>query len=243
MPTLSLTLPSGLAGEVRGLKGREVKLLGESKNPYFDVLDGCWVGTTAPGPYTLHDGVKPRWSEVLAGDIMTALLKVSEATFGTERVVNWACTDRNCRGTTAELNPTPINVARDIKIRPLAPALLAAFSAGNRVEITVAGVKVWHRLQTGATLDAAFRTAGTGGADLFHMLAGQIDEIEGVRQFDQDKVAWLEDLELADLRILGKMMQSHECGPEQSFETQCAFCKRSQSVPFPFIDFLLNPDE
>ena len=243
MPVLQKTLPSGLSGEIRGLKGREIKKLGESQNPYFDVLDGCWLKTLAAGPYVLHDGERPRWTEVLSGDIMTALLAVSEATFGAKRVVNWPCESHGCRSQVAALNATPIDVTKNIAIRPLAPEMLAAFRDGNRIEAVVDGKRLWHRLATGADIAAAFARAGKGKPDIFEALERRIVEIEGVRDFPQDRIAWLEELELADLRAFGKTMNSRECGPEQTFQTQCAFCKLVQDVPIPFIDLLIQTEE
>ena len=57
----AIVCPSGLAGEVRGLRGKEGKLLADRAaaraGATFDqILAGCWLATADPGVYDLADG-------------------------------------------------------------------------------------------------------------------------------------------------------------------------------------------
>ena len=55
MPTV-ITCPSGLSGEIRGLKGKEGKLLADRASAKsgvtFDrILAGCWLATNKPAEF------------------------------------------------------------------------------------------------------------------------------------------------------------------------------------------------
>ncbi|MEK7717126.1 MAG: hypothetical protein AAB322_05170, partial [Pseudomonadota bacterium] len=57
----AIVCPSGLAGEVRGLKGKEGKLLADraaakAGSTFENLLSGCWLTTTEPGIYEVADG-------------------------------------------------------------------------------------------------------------------------------------------------------------------------------------------
>ena len=60
--TTHIICPSGLAGEIRGLKGKEGKLLSDRSSAragatFEKILAGCWLSTTDPGLYELSDPV------------------------------------------------------------------------------------------------------------------------------------------------------------------------------------------
>ena len=66
MPEIPVKCPSGLSGRVRGLKGREFRLLGNKKDirsgeAYDKILSSCWLGSEEPGNYDIEKGGAPDW--------------------------------------------------------------------------------------------------------------------------------------------------------------------------------------
>ena len=72
-----ITCPSGLSGEIRGLKGKEGKLLADraaarSGSTFEKILAGCWLATIDPGIYDLPDNGAVDWSRVLVAELSLA---------------------------------------------------------------------------------------------------------------------------------------------------------------------------
>lgn len=224
--------PSGLVLDVREVKGREIRQLKEAKNPLLLIAEGCTVKVVHPGPYTLHDGQKLRWAEVLAGDMMTAILKVAEAGFGTMRTPLFECLEEECRKQHPQPTPWPIDLSQ-VPVKKITPADLQSFLNGNRFICTVAGKEVAFMLPTGATIDAAFRL--NPSAHPWKAVADSIYEIEGLtHQFDSDKFDWLDDLGADELTTLGLAMRAPDCGPELGVKVQCQWCGRERVRQLPF---------
>jgi hypothetical protein len=223
---------------MRELRAREIRAIRESKNPLLSIAEGCAVKVIDPGPYTLHDGSHVRWSEVLAGEMMTATLAVAEAGFGVKRSVPFECTDEDCRKRCPRPTLVPLDLKADLTIRPIDPAVLAQFLADNRFTCTVAGKTVTYRLPTGATIDAAFRLAPD--AHQWQSLADSILEIEGVGKFNPDKIAWIDDLPAGDLKALGEGLAQHDCGPQSTLKVQCRWCGRERDRVIPFANLTLE---
>jgi hypothetical protein len=229
--------PSGLVLDVRELKGREIRQIREVKNPLLTIAEGCTVKVVDAGPYVLHDGKSVRWGEALAGDMMTAILRVAEAGFGVKRKVPFECTDEDCRKRCPEPTLWPLDLRADLAIRPISPEDLQAFLKDNRFEDVIEGARVVYRLPTGATIDAAFRQRPD--AHEWKALADGIIEIEGVRPFDQDKLDWIDNLSADGLRKLGLAMGAREPGPPNTLKVQCHWCgrERVRVVPFAGLTF------
>src|SRR4051794_41098829 len=93
--TTHIVCPSGLAGEIRGLKGKEGKVLSDRTAAragalFEKILAGCWLGTTDPGIYELSETGSTDstgtidWSKILVADRFYALLQIRALTFGDE---------------------------------------------------------------------------------------------------------------------------------------------------------------
>src|SRR5512140_1005118 len=101
MPNV-ITCPSGLSGEIRGLKGKEGKLLADRSAArsglLFDrILAGCWLATLDSGIYALDEGEALDWSKVLVADRFYALLQIRSLTFGDEYAFQVQCQSAGCR--------------------------------------------------------------------------------------------------------------------------------------------------
>jgi len=109
-----IVCPSGLAGEVRGLTGKEGKLLADrslarSGATIDRILGSCWLQTTDAGIYELADGANPDWSKVLVGDRFYALVQIRRASFGdTVRTGGYlACAARSSNARACESSVIP----------------------------------------------------------------------------------------------------------------------------------------
>src|ERR1041384_4744712 len=181
--TMHIVCPSGLAGEIRGLKGKEGKLLSDRTAAragamFEKILAGCWLSTSDPGIYELPEGGAVDWSKVLVADRFYTLLQIRARTFGDEYAFSVQCQSQACR----ERFEWTLNL-QELLVVPLSDAAKAAFKGGNRFETALPhdGRRVWFRLMTGAdeVRAASVFKAGRDGM-LLTALALRIIEIENV---------------------------------------------------------------
>ena len=227
--------PSGLAGEVRGLTGKEGKLLADrslarSGATIDRILGSCWVQTTDAGVYELADGANPDWSKVLVGDRFYALVQIRRASFGDDYAFSVQCEAASCR----ERFEWELKLG-DLSVRALSDEAKAAFRGGNRFETALprGDRKVWFRLLSGADEVRAATLRRQGRENLLLEAVGlRIVEIEGVA--DKDRRRFLEDVELADLTALLDAFEHVDGGIETSIEVECPSCQAVQDVDLPF---------
>jgi hypothetical protein len=234
MPT-TIVCPSGLSGEIRGLKGKEGKLLADRSaaragSTFEKLLSGCWLQTLDPGIYELPEGAALDWSKVLVADRFYALLEIRALTFGDDYAFAVQCKNAGCR----ERFEWELSL-RKLPVKPLSDAAKAAFRAGNRFETKLPrdGRRVWFRLMTGSD-EARAAAALKGGKDgmLLTALALRIVEVEGVAE--RDKRAFLEDMEMADATALLDRFEEVDGGVETTLEVECPSCLGVQEVELPF---------
>ncbi len=231
----TITCPSGLSGEIRGLKGKEGKLFAarsaaQSGATFDKILAGCWLATVDPGIYVLGEGETLDWSKVLVADRFYALLQIRSLTFGDEYAFSVQCQRAGCR----ERFEWELDL-KDLPVRALTDEARAAFRDGNRFETRLPrdGRKVWFRLMTGAdeVRAASALRAGRDGM-LITALAMRIVEIEGVKA--DDKRRFLDDMEMADAAALLDSFDETDGGVETSIEVECPVCGGVQDVQLPF---------
>lgn len=234
MPT-TIVCPSGLSGEIRGLKGKEGKLLADRNaaragSTFEKLLSGCWLQTIDPGVYDIAEGAALDWAKVLVADRFYALLQIRSLTFGDEYVFSIQCKSAGCR----ERFEWELSL-KDLPVRPLSEVAKAAFKGGNRFETTLPrdGRRVWFRLMTGAdeARAAAVLENGRDGM-LLTALALRIVEIDGV--VDKDKRAFLDEMEMADAAALLDKLEEVDGGVETTLEVECPACFGVQEVELPF---------
>ena len=231
----TITCPSGLSGEIRGLKGKEGKLLADraaaKSGVTFDrILAGCWLATIDSGIYPLGESEALDWSKVLVADRFYTLLQIRSLTFGDDYAFQVQCQSHGCR----ERFEWELNL-KDLPVRVLSDEARAAFKNGNRLETQLPrdGRKVWFRLMTGAD-EVRAATALRAGRDgmLLTALAMRIVEIEDVKA--EEKRRFLDDMELADAAALLDRFDEADGGVETSIEVECPVCGGVQDVQLPF---------
>ncbi len=234
--TTHIVCPSGLAGEIRGLKGKEGALLSDRSTAragalFERLLSNCWLSTTDAGIYELPEIGVLDWSKVLVADRFYALLQIRARTFGDEYAFSVQCANPACR----ERFEWSLNL-QELPVVPLPEAAKAAFKAGNRFETTLPrdGRRVWFRLMTGAdeARAAQLLRAGGGAGPLLTALALRIVEIDGVAA--QGKRKFLDELELADAAALLDQFDAADGGVETDIQIECPVCAGVQDVQLPF---------
>jgi len=226
-----ITLPSGLKLQIRGLKGKVLKILQDKTSLRTGtigerIFSACTVSVLDPGIYSFKDGPAGpvvTWDDVLLGDRFALMLAIRSATFGAAFPFKVTC--RHCD----ESYEWQLNLT-DLPVKALAPEDVAVLKAGEsltaRLPSTQALVK--FRLATGKD-ERAVAKAKTEPNAILSMLALRISEIDGV-----DNVrAFLDDAELADLISLLGEMDKRDCGVETTIETACEHCDRINEVGLP----------
>lgn len=234
MPT-TIVCPSGLSGEIRGLKGKEGKLLADRNaaragSTFEKLLSGCWLQTIDAGVYDVPDGAALDWSKVLVADRFYALLQIRSLTFGDDYAFSVQCKNAGCR----ERFEWELSL-KDLPVRTLSEDAKTAFKDGNRFETKLPrdGRRVWFRLMTGAD-EARAATALKNGRDgaLLTALALRIVEIEGLA--DKEKRAFLDEMEMADAAALLDKFEEVDGGVETTLEVECPSCLGVMEVELPF---------
>lgn len=239
---LEVTCPSGLAGVVRGLLGRDIKLLSTNRSEMrsgesFDkLLAACWLRTTSNGPLYDFTGV-PDWSHVLVGDRMYALIQIRMATYPDEpysfRVHCQECRER----IDWELD------LRDLPVKALPPASAALYRAGNKFPMQLPGGATAHfKLLLGRDERRLRRYANADGVDMVGMLRERIVDING--ETSPSKIeAVLNDMPIGVYRTLRDAFEEVDCGVETGIDVVCKACGATSAVSLPFDQgFLLGGD-
>ena len=233
--TTTIVCPSGLSGEIRGLKGKEGKLLSDRSAAragamFEKILAGCWLSTIDAGIYELPPDGPVDWSKILVADRFYTLLQIRALTFGNEYAFAVQCPSPSCR----ERFEWSLNL-RELPVVVLSEASKATFKAGNRFETRLPrdGRKVWFRLMTGAD-EARAAAALKNGRDgmLLAALALRLVEIENVAEHERRR--FLEDMEMADATALLDEFDRVDGGVETAIEVECPSCLGVQDVQLPF---------
>src|SRR4051812_22307644 len=101
MPS-TIVCPSGLSGEIRGLKGKEGKLLSDRSSArdgstFEKLLANCWLQTLDQGVYDFPNGSPPDWGKVLVADRFYTLFQIRSLTFGDDYAFATQCKNGGCR--------------------------------------------------------------------------------------------------------------------------------------------------
>ena len=228
----TVVCPSGFAGEVRGLKVREEKLLTDrslavSGRLVGELLSACWLRTTDPGPYRIDGEAAPDWRGVLQGDRFAALLAIRVATYGPEYAF-----ETKCQSCGARIR-WRVNLVEDLATRPLSPEDLEAFRAGNRLEVEIGGATVVFRIPTGEDEERLAKLAKAAiDSPISSALRVRIVEARGISGRLDD---WLRDLDLGEASRLGEAFERHNCGIDTTVrDVGCGRCGEEQDVELPF---------
>lgn len=244
---MMITLVSGLAGEIRRLKGLELRQVSDPANVRGGgsvelLLKNCFLSVTDPGPYpALEVGAKPNWDKVLNGDRFDALLQLRAASFGPDYEFPFQCS--KCK------ERTDWEVAfAEFPRTLLKPEAAAKIRAGENAfeDVTPDGRGFRFKLlmgedeKRGSSLRRKQRNAWSHhDAIMLHLLG-----IDGVGELphDERKVrAYLDDLDWGSCVEMLERIQEHECGVETAIEVRCDFCAWEQEIQMPFEAGFFSP--
>jgi hypothetical protein len=231
MAEKSIICPTGLAGKVRGLKGREMTLLGDRKaakaGELFDnLLNACWLETIDAGPYAIDDNGKPNWAQVLVADRFYTLIQIRQATYPFEDY-SFKATCPN--GMCGETFGWEVNLD-DLPVKKLPETSLEKFKNGEPLEAVVGGKRIKYRLTTGQDEKKATKFLRGQQQRILDLLNLRIVEIEGVER----KRAWLDDLELCEYRNMINIFDEQDGGVETQIDIECPECGHQFPIDLPF---------
>jgi len=225
-----VTCPSGLRGNLRGMKVKDEQLftnrkLVKSGQVVGTLLRSCWAETLDPGPY---GGEELVWEDVLSADRTYLLVQLRIASYGDSYDFRVSC--QSCREHfmwTVDLNKLDVKAVDD-KGR-------SHVQTGQPVPIELRDGRIVHcRLLTGK--DEQY-LASLGVKDeskiLTHHLARRIAEIEGKTHF-RDIVKVVEDMEARTADELMDATDDLEGGVDTMFDVECPSCGRTQQIALPF---------
>lgn len=226
--------PSGLVVQVRGLKTKEANLLADrqafKQGQVFDrLLDSCWLQTLDAGPYTFSTpDQRPDWGKAHVGDRLVTLLGIRSATFGDVYAFGLQCKDQACR----ERFEWEIKLS-ELPRKPLSEDARNALRGDGTLITEVNGRKVRFRLLTGADEAKNARVLRLQRDRL--MLAAlsiRIVGIEGVKS--EEKLKYLENLELQEATALLEALDEQDGGIETEIRVECPMCGLVQEERLPF---------
>lgn len=237
MAKINVTLPSGLRGTVRGLKGKEINMFANMTNArsnktIHQVLGSVWVATEDVGSaYDFVDD-KVDWSKVLLCDRFTALLYARVATWGAEYEFKLQC------GACRKRFEWALDLT-DLPIKELSPESIEAFRAGNRFTTTVLDEdgesrKVTYQLVTPAIETKIERANNMSSSDRATLsLAQRIVSVEGLDPGKGAIKAWLNELEATSLFDLIDVLDENDGGIDTEIEIECPHCGAGDDVELP----------
>jgi len=248
MPEITVEFPSGLAGRLRGLKGKELRTLasgdkraGLTGQALTTVLQACWLETLAGGPYP---GGEVKWEDALMGDRFYGLIGVRRASYPEDPFLDFdtQCLNKRCGktiGARVELEK--------LEVKALPTASAERFASGqNRLETHLAdGRKVVFKLMTGRDHIKQKQiqdAVGPSAQGLLLSLASRIVEVEGLKSNSaRDIFAFLDDLEISEHRNLLETFDAADCGIQTDIHVICQWCDHEQVESLPLGKSFLMP--
>lgn len=253
MPTKTIVCPSGLTGEIRNLKAKEMSILadpanrqmargkgkGDRSNPLDAIYANVWLSTQDAGPYKLDEKGQLNWSKVLLADRFFILLQVRDLTWGAYEF------KVKCKNTDCPRHKKPFLWDLDLsalQTKSLPDASFKKVAAGDFVfDLEVAGKKCKFRLMTGRDEVNAPTLADDvpTSKKLLAVMATRLFEVEGIED-DEDRVDWVGELDIPDLLEANKAMEAVDGGVETRTKVECPECEEvfTIDVPFGSPDFL-----
>ncbi len=231
MAKISIVCPSGLTGEVRGLKVKETDTLASAtRRKRYDVIDSvmtnCWLSAENRGPYSFDDA--PKWDDVLQGDINFILMKIRIATFGSGYSFKVQCKDEFCR----EPFEWVLDLD-DLPVQELPQESRDQLASENKFFCTINEKKYTFTLPTGKTAKRADKVKrNSRGSRLSCAVRMRRLEDEGVHSNDIKR--FLADMDMGDLGELIAGFDKHDCGVDGDLEIECPDCGSIQEMTLPF---------
>lgn len=248
---MELDCPSGFRVRLRGIKGKDLDGLRDKRRimtgeAFSRLLDDCTLEILDPGPYgsaTTAPVPKWSWKQALIGDRVRGLLGLRSVTSGKLFTFRARCSNTMCRAWI----DWEIDLL-DMQLRRLPEQSREAFVGGNRFETQLGDDVVVFHLSTGEDqaravrqrekLEAAQkrqRERGEAPADgqALMGLAARIVEVRRAGERLPDVLAYLGELDLADVTNLVMAMDAVDCGVETTLDIVCEQCGEVSTTELP----------
>lgn len=252
--SVEIECPSGMRLQIRGLKGKEARLLSDRNAVrqglvMDNLLTACTETVLDPGPYESRADGSVDWNKVLIGDRFFVLLQIRLASFGPEYEFKAQCKEPSCR----DRFDCKIDLETELTVKPMTEEDREAFKNGGLFVTQLSdGKKVTYRLATGADEKKAARSRNLDSA-MIDMLLLRISDIEGVGKGSTSDIVnqktvksikgYLEELDWSELVQLFNELDAHDCGVDPEIQIQCPACGGVQEVQLPFERNFFMPTE
>ena len=241
---LDIVCPSGLKGTVRQLTIREQKEFADDETVAtggltLALVDKLWQETTELGFYAAGPGGKPKWGDVLQGDIAYIVLAIGVLTHGPKYEFKASCT--HC----GKSVPWSVDVWDQLPIYDLPPEICAAMAAGTKLfdAKTKDGTPIkFQHLRGSHAAQIAKIQSDHKEEILSRTSAIRIREVAGIEPTDhRARKEWILDLGFGDLAYLQEQYDAASCGVETEIQITCRKCNKEFDVDLQLgYDFLVR---
>ena len=261
----TITMPTGFAVVVRGMKAKEMSLLADEqlmkkakkgRSPIDPLLTNCTLEVIDAGPYAgvaVGPGVTVPWSSILLCDRFHALLRVRACTWGDGYEFKVRCPNATCSHHEKPfIWEVPLS---GLEVKPLPEAMVALVRQGqNWYPLQLGGKEVHLKILTGADELRSQRIAGQFDSSeaLLAQVASRVLAIEGVKLPKDDReqennlkkiIAWVGELEIDELRTAQDVINERDGGIETTTKVACPKCEEEFVIEIPFaLQGFLLPD-
>lgn len=256
MPTKIITCPSGLQGEIRHLKAKELSILADPANahavrargkkgkgkgrrthPLDPIYANVWLRTESAGPYGFAQGQSVPWPRVLTCDRFYTLLHVRDLTWGPYEFFV-ACRTPDCPRQKRRF-PWELDL-NQLEFKELPQESRDKVAANDPVfELTLGGRSCKFRLLTGddeVNAPALSEDMPTS-KKLLASVAARLFYIEGIDEDDDEaRIDWVGELDVPDLYAASKAMDAVDGGVETRTKVECPECEEEFTIDIPFGD-------
>lgn len=227
--------PSGLRIAVRGMKIKEANALADNQairrgTGMDTLLDSCVVDILDRGPYPADTvGERAVWSKILVGDRFGALMGIRVQTYGPEYAFRVQCTEARC----GETFDWTVDLEKDLAWKAYDPLALQSFFANKTFPFELPDGKAAElRFLVGEDERAMSKTRKD--KQLSTALASRIVTITAPNFHANDRVRYIEDLDLSEAREIIAKLDDYDGGIETEVRVACTECGREQDVQLPF---------
>ena len=234
---MEVTCPSGLRGEIRKCKVREIALFSDVKllkqgRVSTEVVKSCWVKTLDPGPYPnveVGSAFLP-WDSMLHADRDYVFKQIRIATFGPE--FEWESQCPNCNHRFI----TEVNL-NELKVTPLPETSREHISQDVPFGCVVAGTKVRFRLLRASDDKRILDLTQKHNIPLVTAaLMCRIVYVEGIDADEPDMLReWVEELDVEVSNELEERMDRQEALLRTRFDSECPRCNQEWTGTVPLI--------
>ncbi len=230
---MEITCPSGLSGNIRGLRVKDQDLLANRirvrKGGVIDELfASCWLETTQKGPYDFEGN--PDFLKVLQGDRLYLAMQIRKATYGNDFLLTIPCGSKECGGKKFELE-VPLD---EFPVKPYPEESLEKWKKQEGFTTTLpnSGKIVVFKLFDGSD---ERNISKIREKEITHIMSKllrlRIKEIHEVGPADLPK--FLEEMEYADMQHMQDAWEEVEGGVDTSVEVECPNCGLLQEGELP----------